>query len=77
MNSNIALFFIAFYVQNFNQLAQNLGIILVVKQLSISVLQNVLPMLKVSIKKKLLQKKYNDSANADKLAHNEEDKKTQ
>jgi hypothetical protein len=73
VNSNIALFFIAFYVQNFNQLALNLGIILVVKQLSISVLQNVLPKVKVSIKKMLLHKKYKAPENADKLAAKLED----
>jgi len=60
-------------MQNFNQLALNLGIILVAKQLSIGVFQNILPKVTVGIKLMLLRKKYKALQNAEKLAPNEED----
>lgn len=51
VNSNIMLFSIAFFEQDFNKLTQNLAIILAVKQIALSTLEIVLPWLKFTLKK--------------------------
>jgi hypothetical protein len=45
VNSNIVLFSIAFYEQDFNKLTQNLAIILAVKQIALGLLQILMPWL--------------------------------
>jgi Calcium-activated chloride channel len=59
VNSNIALFSIAFYEQNFNKLTQNLAIILAVKQIALSGLEIILPWLKFNLKKWRLDRIFN------------------
>jgi len=58
VNSNIALFAVAFQEQNFNSLAYNLAIILGVKQLARGLIDMIVPMISVKIKKWRLRKKF-------------------
>ena len=77
VNSNIALFYIAFYQQDFNKLGLNLGVILIAKQLSISGLQFLMPKIRVGLKLWWLNRKYKDPANAELLAVTAQDKQLQ
>lgn len=51
VNSNIMLFSIAFYEQDFNKLTLNLAIILAVKQIALSALEIILPSIMLTLKK--------------------------
>jgi threonine/homoserine/homoserine lactone efflux protein len=58
VNAYISLFTIAFVDQSFNELAQSLAIILAAKQIGMNLLDVFLPMLKVSFRKKKLDKRF-------------------
>lgn len=60
VNSNIALFSVAFYEQNFNSLCYNLAIILAVKQIAMSLIDLIIPMISVKLKKWRLRKKFEE-----------------
>lgn len=58
VNSNIALLSTAFYVQDFNTLAQNLAVIQVVKQIAFGCLDILVPLIKVKYGQWILDKKF-------------------
>lgn len=60
VNSNIALFSIAFNEQNFNNLSYQLAIIMVVKQLVQGILDMILPKIKIWWRKRKLKQKYDN-----------------
>lgn len=58
VNSNIALFSVAFAQQDFGHLAEQLAINLAVKQITFSALDNILPKIKVSLKSWWMTRKF-------------------
>jgi len=58
VNAYISLFSIAFFDRDFNTLATNLGIILILKQVAINLIEFVLPKIMNKIKSKRLLNKW-------------------